>query len=103
MVLRNSPERVRRGAQMLLLMLCTVFEVAILASDFPGSCASGDRHGDLYGILLLGIIGAWPLAFVLLIWGVERTVFGLVRLGSLLLVAFGFFIAAGHMLSGCFS
>ena len=49
----------------------------------------------------MAIIPCWLVAFVLLIWGRQRTVYGLYRYGALLLVALVFIAAFATQIGNC--
>jgi hypothetical protein len=97
--------RLRFQVGLALLAVAGVLELLMLVRGAPAKCVGQDGElGEFLGrIGVPTIIGCWLVALVFLIWGRERTVYGLHRIAALLLVAFVFPPAVVSLVGRCLS
>ena len=91
--------RIRLLLGMGLLGVAAIIEFAVFAIATDGDCEPDNNPG--WASVGVAIVPCWLAAFVLLIWGKQRTVYGVYRYGALLLVAFVFIAAVVTQVGNC--
>ena len=95
---RNAQLRLQFG--MALLGLAALIEIVLLTAIDGNGCRPGE-HDSAWALAPPTIIGCWLVALLLLVWGRQRIVFGLYRVGALLAVAFAFPPAVIQLVADC--